>query len=662
MKRWIVLSVLIALVVGMTSWAARQVLAKDNPIVLEYEPWTEEIEEKIAEIPVHNGDRIKPLSTYAKVMMVKFHGSRLIKFETPEGEKVKIGPEAFMLDALFRPQYSTTHPIFKVTNAEILNALGMETKKASDYYSYSALAPHREELYEKAADYEEMKKKPEAELSILQSMTLDLARNVREYETLLTYFNFARSGIVLPRIPGADPDEKLKFVPTSSFMMTMGEIQRIIQESNASGGELPKHLIPVLDQLRNHVNDGKYGPILLAPNAEELQWTTVGEALMGVFQGMDPDPTKTIVGVQQLENLYEAYKVEDQDMLTELGKTIALFQGSMTEKQRKDFNLEVGYNRASWFFVATFLCFLPAMILIVLSWLAPNSKFGKLLSGITWIFSSLGLGLTIAGITQRALIMHRPPVGNLYDTIIFIAAGVVLIALFTELVTRRKLALGIAPFIGFFLLVLAHLYEVESGVDNMEPLIAVLRSNFWLTVHVPVITLGYAAGLAAWLFGVVYVFVRLFGLHKEDPSIRRLLTRMTYGAVCFCLLLSLVGTVTGGIWANDSWGRFWGWDPKENGALMIVLWTLFMLHARAGGVIKEWGIHLCAICTGPIVVFSWWHTNLLGVGLHSYGFSDSKADAVYLYYTFNVAFLALGLITAWAQSRKGNKKSAVANS
>ncbi len=118
---------------------------------------------------------------------------------------------------------------------------------------------------------------------------------------------------------------------------------------------------------------------------------------------------------------------------------------------------------------------------------------------------------------------------------------------------------------------------------------------------------------------------------------------MTYGCVCFTLFLSLVGTVLGGIWANYSWGRFWGWDPKENGALMIVLWMLFILHARLGGFIKEWGINLCAIFGAMIVTFSWWHVNILGVGLHSYGFSASKAQAVFLFYGITTLVLLVGI-------------------
>ncbi len=652
MKRWTVLTILIALIVGLTTWAGRKVYTNDDPLTLEYQEWPKEVLQSFAEIPVHNGNRIKPYSTYAKVSLVKYHGSRSMRFLNTDGEKVKVGPEAFMLDALFRPDYSKDQPIFKVTNSAILNAIGMETKKASDYYSYNALSDYRENLYNKASGYEELLKKEGTELDITKSMTLDLARNVREYETLLTYFNFARAGIVLPRLPDAPADSEIKRVPTSSFMMTVGEIHRLIQQLDKDGQSMPAHLVPVLDQLLSHINESKFGPIIYAPNSDDQEWLTNGDALMNVFRGNDPEPQKTIATLQQLEKLYQSQQDKAPDFPMELKKTVSLLEGSLNAKQQADFDREVTYNRKSWFFLATWLCFLPGMIFIAISWLSPSSLFGKILSAITWIFTGLGLVLTISGIVQRALIMHRPPVGNLYDTIIFIAAGIVFIALFTELVSRRKLALGAAPYIGFFLLVLANLYELESKADNMEPLIAVLRSNFWLTVHVPVITMGYAAGLAAWLFGVVYVFVRIIGLHQDDPSIRRVLTRMTYGAVCFSLLLSLIGTVTGGIWANDSWGRFWGWDPKENGALMIVLWTLFVLHARLGGIIKEWGLQLTAIITGPIVVFSWWHTNLLGVGLHSYGFSDSKKDAVFLFYTVNACILVAGFITYRLQSRK----------
>ncbi len=132
-------------------------------------------------------------------------------------------------------------------------------------------------------------------------------------------------------------------------------------------------------------------------------------------------------------------------------------------------------------------------------------------------------------------------------------------------------------------------------------------------------------------------------LDGGDKSLRRSITRATYGMLCVTLFLSLVGTVLGGIWANDSWGRFWGWDPKENGALMIVLACLAILHARLGGYLKEWGINLAAISLAAVVAFSWWGVNLLGTGLHNYGFTEG-GGYIKLFYLLIGGLLAFGFI------------------
>jgi ABC-type transport system involved in cytochrome c biogenesis permease subunit len=170
------------------------------------------------------------------------------------------------------------------------------------------------------------------------------------------------------------------------------------------------------------------------------------------------------------------------------------------------------------------------------------------------------------------------------------------------------------------------------------------------------ISIGYSGGLIACFLSTVYVFLALAGVMKDPESFKRFMTRAVYGIVCFTLLFSLVGTVLGGIWANDSWGRFWGWDPKENGALLIVLWCLIILHARLAGWIKDWGIHLLSIFMGSVVVFSWWGVNMLEVGLHSYGFIEG-ANSVYLFYGSTVAAMLI-CAAAWGVEsyQKGQKK------
>src|SRR5262249_33680239 len=146
----------------------------------------------------------------------------------------------------------------------------------------------------------------------------------------------------------------------------------------------------------------------------------------------------------------------------------------------------------------------------------------------------------------------------------------------------------------------------------------------WLATHVTCITLGYVATFVAGFLGILFVLLGVF-TSKLDKEMFKSLSQMIYGVVCFATLLSFTGTVLGGIWADQSWGRFWGWDPKENGALLIVLWNALTLHARWGGLVKQRGVALLAIVGNMVTGWSFFGTNQLGVGLHAYGFSNTLA-------------------------------------
>jgi ABC-type transport system involved in cytochrome c biogenesis permease subunit len=172
---------------------------------------------------------------------------------------------------------------------------------------------------------------------------------------------------------------------------------------------------------------------------------------------------------------------------------------------------------------------------------------------------------------------------------------------------------------GFASLIVAH--HLAGDGDTMEMMRAVLDSNFWLATHVVTITIGYSGTFLAGAIGIAWT-LRQHVARDLDPATTRTLGAMTYGVICFALFFSFIGTVLGGIWADQSWGRFWGWDPKENGALLIVLWNAIILHARWGRYVAERGIMAMAIFGNVITALSWFGVNMLGVGLHSYGFMD----------------------------------------
>ena len=238
----------------------------------------------------------------------------------------------------------------------------------------------------------------------------------------------------------------------------------------------------------------------------------------------------------------------------------------------------------------------------------------------------------------------RPPVTNLYSSAVFVGWIAVLFGLVLERLYRNGFGGLTAAATGFSTLIIAH--HLTGQGDTIEMMRAVLDSNFWLSTHVVTITIGYGSMFVASALAHVYVVRRLWrGESAED----RALVSMTYGVVCLSLLFSFVGTILGGIWADQSWGRFWGWDPKENGALLIVLWNAVVLHARWGGYIRERGLMLMAVFGGIVTSFSWFGVNMLGVGLHSYGFMDKAFYALLTFMVSQLAVIAVGLLPAPAE-------------
>jgi ABC-type transport system involved in cytochrome c biogenesis permease subunit len=199
---------------------------------------------------------------------------------------------------------------------------------------------------------------------------------------------------------------------------------------------------------------------------------------------------------------------------------------------------------------------------------------------------------------------------------VFVGFASVLLGLVLEGIYRGGFGNLIVGVTGFSTLWIAHFLAARG--DTFVVLQAVLDTQFWLATHVVCITLGYATTYTAGMLGVAGVIFPLVSA-KFTAQTAKELSRMLYGMLCFSIFFSFVGTVLGGLWADDSWGRFWGWDPKENGALMIVLWNALVLHARWGGMVGDRGLAVLAVAGNIFVSWSGFGVNELGIGLHSYG-------------------------------------------
>jgi len=611
-----------------------------------YQPWSPEVLAVAETLPLQDGGRIKPLSAHAGFTMLAIHGSRTMKVADAEGRTFRLGPTAWLLDTLFRPELAIKQPVFRLDNSAVLEAIGLKAGHKRDRYSYEQIQPGLEKLWELASSYEPV---PPKQRNALQQQILDFAYNVRDYLALLQHLNFARQGIVVDDQGGQPP------LDLATTLEMAPKIREDLTKARQAGQQPTGPASYLYNEAFNAANLASRGMYLFPPaERAAASWPNAGDLISGVLNGEIQPAAPAIKDIRALEAACKALPSGQAAFLTQLTSLRDdLSQRAGSRGEGRWVRLEASYHRMDWFLKA-FILFALGGLTAIAMWLARRPRAGTALAWTTLALTASAWLLCAIAITQRCLIMQRSPIGNLYDTIIFIATAGVLLALVVELFLRRRLALGLAPILGMVLVYLSRRFEVGDPKDHLDPLVAVLSSNFWLTIHVITITLGYAAGLLAALLSTIYILMRGLRLDQGDKDLRKALTMVTYGMVCLTLFLSLVGTVLGGIWANDSWGRFWGWDPKENGALLIVIWTLVILHARLGGYLREWGFHLATAFTACVIAFSWWHVNFLGVGLHNYGFTTGKS-VVWAFYGGMLTILTFGGV-AWALEKRGAEK------
>lgn len=603
--------------------------------------WDEATLDLFATLPVQDGGRVKPLDTFAQFTLLSLNGKR--SFETEDGRK--LDSLAWLLDCLFYPEAAADYAHFLIDNDEVVTSIGLTTHdKKRDRYSFNELRPGLHKLFELEAEYRQKESK---DLTIVERQINNLTANVMMFSQLMYYFEFARRpyegkpgtalGTALP--PGED-------TPLSLVLLRVPEVMiRLREQGRAMGDEAVSReaeaIARLMDELERVLSPTHVMALIPPVLAEEKAWLSPADMATNAFDFRNPqragnNPVETLAFMERLPGALDNPKAFNELLEGFHGKVV---EASTQRGEYSRVPLEVSYYRMGWVYKSQ-VFYVIAFVLIALSWLLPYNRWTRYVSQFAL---AVPTGMLITAIVIRCIIRERPPVSTLYETILFITAVAVVVALAIELMNRQRIVIALAAILGCLGMFMANRYEAKEGVDTMPALIAVLDTNFWLSTHVTTVTMGYAAGILAGAIAHIYLIGRLFRFRREDRAFYRGITRMTYGVLCFGLIFATVGTILGGIWANDSWGRFWGWDPKENGALMICLWALVILHAKMGGYIRDLGINLGAIVLSVIVTFSWWGVNNLGVGLHSYGFTHGVWVNLFIYWAFEGVFMLIGL-------------------
>ena len=365
-------------------------------------------------------------------------------------------------------------------------------------------------------------------------------------------------------------------------------------------------------------------PYGIVPVAGQQAWLNVGEALLsGLKAGKLPG---ALLGWATFAR--NSAKADKEQTLASLEELSALLPSSHKT------DLEYYFHNFAPFARGCAL-YLLAVLLAGTWWLTqrPSAR------GAAWAVCLVAFLLHTLALLIRMYLQGRPPVTNLYSSALFVGWASAGAGLILERMGRQGFGVFVGGCLGGATLLIAH-NLASSGGDTLEQLRAVLDANFWLSTHVIAITLGYSAMFLSGTLGILYACA---GFVKPSSQTDRSLYRMAYGTICFALFFSFLGTTLGGIWADESWGRFWGWDPKENGALMIVLWCAILLHARWAKLIKAKGFMALAIGGNIVTAWSWFGVNLLGIGLHSYGFTEGGAQTLGLFALSQVACVALAL-------------------
>lgn len=541
-------------------------------------------------LPLAEGGRIKPFDTLARNTLQYLSTRQEVVLG--EDRDDRLPAINWMLDAITDQKQAREYPVFRIESLEVLDLLGLERRPGSFRYSYNEVlggenfATLGEQLRLIAGIDKD-------ERSLYQTKIAELGSKVGMYHNLANAFG-------APRL-GTDPDR------------IQNELQRAMLKARDLQASGAARAVP--------------------PVEVGGEWSTLYQAeLNQLFARVKGEEGN--VATEALSSALDAYAADDapafNSTVRDLKKELAAFEADLNDPanaaavsglanaERMSLakaQFEAFFTQFSPFFYC-WISYLVAFVLAVGSWLIYPKVLGRsavAIVGVTFLVHTFA-------IIARIYISGRPPVTNLYSSAVFIGWAIVLVGLAFEAMFRMGLGTVLASVFGVATLIIAHNLSLDG--DTFTVLVAVLDTQFWLATHVVCITLGYAATFVAGGIAMIWL-IGGYTAGAFDKETERVCNRMVYGTLCFAIFFSFIGTVLGGLWADDSWGRFWGWDPKENGALIIVLWNALVLHARWGGMISMRGLAALAVIGNMWTTWSWFGVNELGVGLHAYaGLSD----------------------------------------
>lgn len=596
--------------------------------------WTE-----VAKLPVQHEGRIKPFSTVARNVLQRI--SEPIFGSVPyvrDADENKRLPTEWLLGVMAGEDWVREAQVFRIYSTDVQSFLDLE-ERPRHRYSYAEIEKNIEKL---RAEIQPLRGKDPDTFTFREQKLVALHSKLNLFDLLS--LSYMEPPLQIPdRVETEEDQQRL----LAQFMRVFELMQ------NLEAGGPPAMIPPTGEATQESLVDAKwqaYGPArfadLLAPamglTEREKNASIDGFAsiVAAVNEGDAPEVNKAV------------RKYEEQ--LAAMPLAAATQSKAAAENWLNKFD-------------PTAQGVVLYLLAIVMAFGSFMVRYDGLRRATFWILVGVFIIHTIA-ILSRIYISGRAPVINLYSSAVFIGWACVLLGLVLEVIYPIGIANLVCGLIGVSTISVARFLDTS---DTMPVLQAVLDTQFWLSTHVITVTAGYAVTFLAGFIGICALVHRVAtGYDSYPPSKRpadavefqQIAYRMCYGVICFAIFFSFIGTVLGGLWADDSWGRFWGWDPKENGAMMIVLWNAILLHARWDKQVGERGFAALAVLGNVVTAWSWFGTNQLGIGLHSYGFTSGALIGLVSFVSVNVLFVAVTLMLTKSMAMAAKNSSATSES